>query len=154
MLDFSRGIVAKIVWFPYLQFSMVVLTFPSSILSRFVSPLLIFPTALSGSSVEVPPCRAIGSQNRFHHVPQCAQGKDFSRVTERVPPIFRSADDNGISAGVSEMRHATLLLLLSRPSPSLRVWTMVCVRTEFAARNSRPAVSQDMGVLVVTSWDG
>ena len=52
------------------------------------------------------------------------------------------------------MRLATLLLLLSRPSPSLRVWTMVYVRTETAARNSRSAVSQDMGVLVVTSWDG
>ena len=79
----------------------VVLTFLSSILSRFVSPLLIFPTALSGSSVEVPPCRAIGSQNRFHHVPQCAQGKDFSRVTERVPPIFKSIEDNGSSAAIS-----------------------------------------------------
>ena len=40
---------------------MVVLAFPLSILSRLVSPFLIFPTALSGSSVEVPPCRAIGS---------------------------------------------------------------------------------------------
>ena len=79
----------------------VVLTFLSSILSRFVSPLLIFPTALSGSSVEVPPCRAIGSQNRFHHVPQCAQGKVFSRVTEPVPPIFRSIEDNGSSAAIS-----------------------------------------------------
>ena len=79
----------------------VVLTFLSSILSRFVSPLLIFPTALSGSSVEVPPCRAIGSQNRFHHVPQCAQGKVFSRVTEPVPPIFRSIEDNESSAAIS-----------------------------------------------------
>ena len=92
---------------------------------------------------------------------QCAQGKDFSRVTERVPPIFRSIENNGSSAaisrkagGVSEMHLATLLLLLSRPSPSLRVWTMVYVRTETAARNSRPAVSQNIGVLVVTSWDG
>ena len=33
---------------------------------------------------------------------------------------------------------------VGRPSPSLRVWTMVYVRTETAARNSRPAVSQDI----------
>ena len=47
----------------------MVLTFLSSILSRFISPLLIFPTALSGSSVEVPPCRAIGSKfTRFSEV--------------------------------------------------------------------------------------
>ena len=32
---------------------------------------------------------------------QCAQGKDFSRVTERVPPIFRSIEDNGSSAAIS-----------------------------------------------------
>ena len=28
-------------------------------------------------------------------------GKDFSRVTERVPPIFRSIEDNGSSAAIS-----------------------------------------------------
>ena len=32
---------------------------------------------------------------------QCAQGKDLSRVTERVPPIFRSIEDNGSSAAIS-----------------------------------------------------
>ena len=34
-------------------------------------------------------------------MPQCAHGKDFSRVTERVPPIFRSIEDNGSSAAIS-----------------------------------------------------
>ena len=61
-------------------------------------------------------------------------------------------------AGVSEMRLARFATLLPVAQPSITVPPCldsgVCVRTETAARNSRPAVSQDMGVLVVTSWDG
>ena len=79
--------------------------------------------------------------------------KQFIRTSEVLKTMEVPQRSRWKLAGVSETCLATLLLLLSRPSPSLRVWTMVCVRTETAARNSRPAVSQDMGVLVVTSWD-
>ena len=84
---------------------------------------------------------SVASRNEFHRSSEVLK-------TMEVPQRSRWK-----LTGVSEMRLATLLLLLSRPSPSLRVWTMVCVRTETAARNPRPAVFQDMGVLVVTSWD-
>ena len=78
------------------------------------SLLLIFPTALSGSSVEVPPCQAIGSKftrisevlktGVAEQIPLCSVHRvrfSFSRVTERVPPIFRSIEDNGSSAAIS-----------------------------------------------------
>ena len=66
-----------------------------------------------------------------------ASRNEFHRSSEVLKTMEVPQQSRGRLAGVSEMRLATLLLLLSRPSPSLRVWTMVYVRTETAIRNSR-----------------